>query len=360
MTSSRPADPPSRSIERAREWMLEAWPEQGGLDTAVRRLGVELSGTTLSPSRLSLALIPIYAGVDGVHFIWSCESPDQVDILRRPHGFLDQPEHLRSPLHQVFSTGNPLRVRLGHERSRFDFLADLASRGFTDYIAVPLRTQHSGRPVLTIATERPGGWSDEDIAGLMRLTTVLSLVVEVSEGRRLLDLASTDPLTGLPNRRAFDTAFRQAWSTCGRGALPLSILCIDVDHFKTFNDTYGYPAGDRCLARVAAAAAAAVHRPSDVVARMGGEEFAVLLPTCVYSGARVVAERERAAVEALAITNRGSPVSDRVTVSVGAVTIVPSPRVEREQVYGAADQALYRAKETGRNRVITEEIVLDP
>ena len=339
-------------LEASRDWMLETWSEVGSLDLVMLRLARDLSRTTLKPVRVSLALLPPYASLDGLHVVWSSATPERIIMLTRPHGFLEQPEHLYSPLHEVHTTNQALRIRLATDPPRFQFLAELAARGATDYLALPLATRHSARPVLTVATNQPGGWSEADIADLKRIAPALSLIVEVSEVRRLLELASTDALTGLANRRSFDLAFRQAWATCSRADLPLSLLYFDVDHFKAYNDTYGHIAGDRCLAQIAATAMGVVKRGSDVVARIGGEEFALLLPTCNEEGARQIGERVRAKIEALAIAHVTSGVSDRVTVSVGGVMATANLRTDRLLLPALADEALYGAKTGGRNRVL--------
>ena len=339
-------------LDASRDWMLQTWSEVGSLDLVMLRLARDMSRTTLKPVRVSLALLPPYASLDGLHVVWSSATPERIIMLTRPHGFLEQAEHLHSPLHEVHTTNQPLRIRLATDPPRFQFLAELAARGATDYIALPLATRHSARPVLTLATNQPGGWSDADLAELRRMTHALSLIVEVSEVRRLLEVAATDALTGLANRRSFDLAFRQAWATCSRADLPLSLLYFDVDHFKAFNDTYGHVAGDRCLAQIAASAVGVVKRGSDVVARIGGEEFALLLPTCNEEGARLIGERVRATIEALGIPHASSSVSDRVTVSVGGVMATATLRTDRLRLPALADEALYGAKARGRNRVL--------
>lgn len=175
---------------------------------------------------------------------------------------------------------------------------------------------------------------------------------------RLSELALRDQLTGLPNRRAFDETLKTEWERARDSGSPLSILMIDVDRFKAYNDTYGHPAGDECLAQVASALQAVV-RTGDTVARFGGEEFAVLLPHTDEAGAKVTAEKLRAAVVALQKEHLGSELGI-VTVSVGAAGLVP----ERDDpscgalIVEAADQSLYRAKAEGRNRVARSADVL--
>lgn len=160
-----------------------------------------------------------------------------------------------------------------------------------------------------------------------------------------------DWLTGLANRRRFDEMLQQEWGRARRDETSLAVLMIDVDYFKPFNDTYGHQAGDACLQQVAKAISGVVHRPGDLPARYGGEEFVVVLPQTDAKGAAQVGERMRAAVEALRLQHVKSRASDRVTISVGAASVIPPEKGEPATLIAAADQALYQAKREGRNRV---------
>ncbi len=176
---------------------------------------------------------------------------------------------------------------------------------------------------------------------------------------KLADLSSQDGLTGLANRRRLDERLADEWRRAIRGREAFSLVMIDIDHFKRFNDTYGHAAGDECLKAVAAALAATLQRPCEFVARYGGEEFMAVLPETPHAGLLLMAERLRAAVEALDIPHATSPTAGHVTVSLGAASLV---RVERDAnlstLCQAADQALYEAKAQGRNRAVGA--VLDP
>ncbi|WP_198598343.1 sensor domain-containing diguanylate cyclase [Mangrovicella endophytica] len=169
--------------------------------------------------------------------------------------------------------------------------------------------------------------------------------------RKLAILASTDELTGLANRREFDRALDVEFARSRRDGSDLSLILIDVDRFKIFNDTYGHPAGDACLKAVAGALGAALRRHGDVVARYGGEELVALLPGTDPEGAFERAEVVRAAAERLAITHDGSE-HGIVTISVGVATIAGADRVTSAAgLIKLADKALYEAKHGGRNRV---------
>ena len=158
-----------------------------------------------------------------------------------------------------------------------------------------------------------------------------------------------DALSGLPNRRHFEAVRQAEWRHAASRQKPLSLLLIDIDVFKAYNDTYGHAAGDRCIVQVAQAIRSAVRRHGDLCARLGGEEFAVLLPGAFLPDATVVAEKICAAVRAAAIPHAGSP-NGIVTVSVGAAALTPWTS-EAAVLFEKADASLYRAKANGRNRV---------
>jgi diguanylate cyclase (GGDEF)-like protein len=174
---------------------------------------------------------------------------------------------------------------------------------------------------------------------------------ELLESRRVLERAALiDPLTGIGNRRAFDQALERDWRRAERAKEALSLLMIDVDHFKQVNDTSGHQKGDECLAAIGRALERTSPRVGDFVARYGGEEFACILPATDGIGATKVADRLRAAIEALQIEH---PQSEHgvVTVSIG-VTACRSPNgLTPQMLIGTADRALYQAKSKGRNRV---------
>jgi diguanylate cyclase (GGDEF)-like protein/PAS domain S-box-containing protein len=168
---------------------------------------------------------------------------------------------------------------------------------------------------------------------------------------QLLVLNGQDALTGIANRRRFDAALQQESERLARVGMPLALLMIDVDHFKTYNDQYGHPAGDECLRHIARLLQRHARRPGDLVARYGGEEFAILLPNTDHAGARRLAEDVRAALVASMMPHQGNP-AGIVTVSIGLHAVAAG-----DEHHGAnwlvesADQALYAAKAAGRNRV---------
>lgn len=169
-------------------------------------------------------------------------------------------------------------------------------------------------------------------------------------------LASLDGLTEIPNRRAFDTAIDRQFNQAKRTVTPLSLLILDIDNFKLFNDHYGHPLGDDCLRQVAKSLINQTQRPEDLVARMGGEEFVILLPNTDNIGAAMRAEQYRAAVEQLKIHHAVSSPLPYVTVSIGVGTVIASTLDHFSGLIKAADNALYQAKHQGRNRVCCQNL----
>lgn len=164
-------------------------------------------------------------------------------------------------------------------------------------------------------------------------------------------LASTDSLTQIANRKRFDEYLAQQWSLMQRLDKEISLILCDVDYFKQYNDTYGHPAGDRCLRVIAAALSKQVHRPSDVVARYGGEEFALILPNTSAKDAADIALRVCNRIETLEIEHKSSEASDFVTLSIGVAGTLPVSNQSEQELLNLADQALYEAKAKGKNRV---------
>ncbi len=165
-------------------------------------------------------------------------------------------------------------------------------------------------------------------------------------------LTNVDGLTGLSNRRYFDEYYETEWINAVREQKPVSILMVDIDHFKQYNDTYGHLAGDEILRSVALALKQTFARPKDLAVRMGGEEFVVVLPHTTAAELAVLATRAVLAVEALNLPHSASPVAGHVTISVGGATRTPAPEEFSFSLVEAADKAMYEAKRTGRNRAV--------
>jgi diguanylate cyclase (GGDEF)-like protein len=167
----------------------------------------------------------------------------------------------------------------------------------------------------------------------------------------LRSLSMIDGLTGVANRRAFDQAVVREWRHCQRVRSPLSVMMVDIDHFKLFNDQYGHQQGDACLKAVASILARDFGRAHDLVARYGGEEFVCLMPDTDLAAARRKADMVCAAIGELALPHAGSPTAPVVTVSIGVAAAIPDDASRWNDLILAADRALYQAKGTGRNRV---------
>ena len=170
-------------------------------------------------------------------------------------------------------------------------------------------------------------------------------------------LSSQDGLTGIANRRRFDDFLDKEWrrATREKDGTEISLIMIDIDYFKIYNDSYGHQAGDDCLKNVALALNKCVHRATDLIARYGGEEFVCVLVNTPLEGAVTLAENMRQAIEDCNLAHNHSKVADRISISLGVSTMIPTQENSPENIIKEADDALYKAKETGRNQVISSK-----
>ncbi len=174
--------------------------------------------------------------------------------------------------------------------------------------------------------------------------------LELKRHRDLLETLSTlDGLTAIPNRRRFDEILKIEWLRGLREASPLSLIMLDIDHFKLYNDNYGHIEGDDCLKKVARCLSTSMSRPGDFVARYGGEEFAVILPATDAEGAITVAATLLQRVTGLGIPHAHSPVAECISISIGVATMLPERDLSPTILIEKADRCLYSAKESGRN-----------
>ena len=251
-------------------------------------------------------------------------------------------------------------------------LADLIAQGRTAEIdALYADHDHAGEAAIIAHGRRAENWCVMPQVGTRlylaidagpvydeagELVAVVETLRDMTTQRQAQDelqrQATRDGLTGVANRRSFDDTLNNEWRRASRESRALSLLMIDVDFFKRYNDAYGHQGGDECLRRVAAAMSGVVKRTSDAVARYGGEEFAILLPATEPGGALIVAERIREAVEALKLPHSGSEVAGHVTVSIGVASVLASNAGVPASLISEADAALYRAKHEGRNRAV--------
>jgi len=240
-------------------------------------------------------------------------------------------------------------------------------------LAIPIRFRGRTLGVVNFENERAQAFSQEavallqllcdQVAGVVHLAALNRKLSETTDeleqtnrrlremNRALTELSTVDSLTGLANRRQFDRVLDLEWRRSVRSGLPLSLLFIDIDFFKAYNDSYGHLRGDAVLAEVAKVLATSFSRAGDLVARYGGEEFAVLLPSTDGPAATELAELARARVEARGIHHSGGAAGGVLTVSIGVASHPGDARLSGPALVEEADGALYRAKAGGRNRV---------
>ena len=171
-----------------------------------------------------------------------------------------------------------------------------------------------------------------------------------SHKEKLAQMSYVDGLTSLANRRRFNEFLEAEWNRAVRSGSPLSLIILDIDFFKQFNDNYGHSAGDECLMLVARALSACIKRSGDLVARFGGEEFAIVLPETEFSGAKCIAAQIQNSISELAIGHEYSQIAPHVTVSSGIASCIPAEKNSHMELLEAADKQLYAAKEAGRNQ----------
>ena len=271
-------------------------------------------------------------------------------------------------LGRILETGKP-RIIADLERYLHDHPTSEATRavveeGMRSSMTVPLEAMGHKVGFLFFSSQIAHVYTDQHARLLERISGQLSLAIEKSrlydslvETTRQLEIAneqleraaSTDGLTGVANRRVFDERLDTEWRRCRRNSLPLSLLMIDIDHFKRFNDLHGHVAGDECLRRVAQTLSTTLARAADLVARYGGEEFVAILPETTEEQAALLAEELRRKIEELELDEL-SPAA-RITISVGVATEVPSKDRTADDVLRNADASLYTAKHSGRNVV---------
>lgn len=193
--------------------------------------------------------------------------------------------------------------------------------------------------------------AEEDKHRLEILVKERTIALEAAN-KELSRLAMLDGLTKIANRRLFDDYLQLEWKRHSREQQILSLILIDIDYFKNYNDFYGHLGGDECLIRVAKSLSEVINRPNDLVARYGGEEFVAILPNTNRDGCLQLAEKMRNAVSSLAIPHEGSEISKQVTLSLGTASVIPTRESKLEDLIGKADKALYLAKHKGRNQTV--------
>lgn len=236
---------------------------------------------------------------------------------------------------------------------------DLIEQYSRIWLPIPIYSHGDAWGSLSIVRHHSVPWSETDVELAVVVTDQLAIAIEQSQlyqqlhqvNQELENLANLDGLTQVANRRRFDQILEQEWLRLRREKLPLSLILADIDYFKLYNDTYGHLAGDDCLKQVARALNQSLKRPADLVARYGGEEFAVILPNTSLTGALQVAEAIREAVYNLQLCHKTSPGKGVITLSLGVSSLIPSGDEEPQILIKEADQALYKAKNKGKNIV---------
>ncbi len=317
--------------------------------------------------RLGCALID--AAGTRVSSIWARSVVDRLEIAPGYSAPLQG-----SSLARVAASGEPRILNdlqqylLDHPKS--DSTRRIVEEGVRSSLTCPLAVEGKAAGFLFFSSRKPGTYARVHATTYREIATQVAVIVERARiyedlvetrrrlfeaNRRLEQAVHTDGLTGAWNRRFFDLVLDREWKRALRFSEQLSVAVVDVDDFKQYNDAYGHPAGDECLKRVAAVLGSSAKRGTDLVARVGGEEFVVLLPHTGADAALNLAEDMRRRVEELQLPHRSARAAARVTISVGVAGGVPTKEGSPAETMRAVDAALSRAKEAGRNRVCAGE-----
>jgi diguanylate cyclase (GGDEF)-like protein len=318
---------------------------------------MDFSVLVVEDSKVTMAALCKYLGKIGVQQLFTAMTgQDALDLFRRNRPDIILLDGLLPDI-DGFDVAKQMReIEAGKSWSAIIFLTgmdndeDLArgiEAGGDDYLT---------KPITSIVLKAK-------INALQRLIRIqranLDLTRQLNEAKRLLHeankklqvLSPIDESTGVSNRRTFDEFLQNEWQRCKRLKMPLSLVMMDLDYFKQYNAAYGQQTGDECLKSVAAQVARSIGRPSDLVARFGGEEFAMILGLTDMDGARHIAERTRKFVADLKIKHEASTLQ-HVTISCGVSSLIPDDQCAAEDLVKAANEALSQAKSQGRNTVV--------
>lgn len=335
--------------------ILEHWSSLRSFDEVVLLFVQQLRGLGLEVLRFSLAFLPDREEVDCTQYVWYSQQPGEVEALRMQRDFLQTSQHLQSVLHHIATRCPAYRVLLAEApQTGFAFLEELRQRGGSDYLGLRLASRGVSIPVLTVCLSGQSRFSEPQLERIETMSSLLSLLFHAFESERASRLALLDSLTQLPNRRSFDSRIRAEAVAATTACSPLAVLLIDIDRFKAVNDRRGHAYGDTCLSRVAGVLQQQLQRQNDMVARLGGEEFGVVLAHTDAVQARAIAERLRVAVAHEAI-DHPAPINGRgLTISLGLACWDPGcgAPADVDRLLQLADDCLYAAKRQGRNWVV--------
>jgi len=350
------AGPATVPLERQ---ILDHWFEMGSFEEFVLLFVNELKRWGLDILRLSLAFLPDEDDIDCSQYVWLPAKPGEVTTLRMDRAFLQQKEHLASALHHIATRARFYRQRLATLREvEFTFLDQLKEQGCTDYLGIRLDSRGISIPVLTVGLRGESSFSDEQIQRIVSMSSLLSLLFYTFESERAKRLALLDSLTNLPNRRSFDSFLKANITAARINNTHLALALIDVDRFKQVNDTLGHAYGDACLKEVGAILNSDLRRDRDFVARLGGEEFAVILPDTSAEQARQLCEMLREAVTRARVPAADGREGMPLSISLGIAVWDPASGAacDGDLLQQIADDCLYAAKGQGRNRVVCRPI----
>jgi diguanylate cyclase (GGDEF)-like protein len=283
------------------------------------------------------------AGLRVVHYIREELKNQNVRIVLRTGHPGEAPEESVIVNYDI----NDYKLKVELTRQRMITTAIAALRSYRDIITIEKQKQE-----LTQALEHLQQTQSqlEEYAYTLEMKVAERTVALEKANRELYLLANLDGLTGVANRRCFDEYWHKQWYLRLDQQQPLSLILIDIDYFKNYNDRYGHQAGDECLQKVAKTIGNVLKRPTDLVARYGGEEFAIALPNTALAGATQIVQAIASEIANLRLEHLDSPISDRVTLSLGISCAIPHPDASYKSAIAIADKALYQAKQDGRNR----------
>ncbi len=344
------------SLER---YIVDNWSRLRSFEEFILLFVNELKSWGLEIYRFSLAFLPDQDDIDCSQYVWVNSRPGLVGTLRMERDFLEEDEHLRSPLHFIATRSKVFRQRLTSTKDNsFPFLDSLQKAGCSDYLGIRLDSRGISIPVLSIALHEGSVFSDAEVQRIEAMSSLLSLLFYAFESERSKRLAMLDPLTQLANRRSFDSFLKGNISAARLQQDNLSLALIDIDQFKAVNDLQGHAYGDRCLRDIADSLRACLRRKSDFVARLGGEEFAILLPKTDADSSLKLCEKLRQSILDKGIYHPGQSTGNVLTVSIGIAVWDPlsTADCDADRLMQLADDCLYEAKRHGRNQVVCRSL----